>query len=373
MHILADSNMTGLDDTFARHGDIRRFEGRNLQAKDLGDAEVLLVRSVTQVNADLLIASKVRFVGTATIGTDHLDTRWLDQQSIAWASAPGCNADAAAQYTLGMMFLAASRLGWRMADKQVSIAGHGNVGSRLHRLLDTLGVGVTCYDPPLAETGALQSTTLSEALQADIFSLHVPLQAHGAHPTVHMMNRETLGQMRPGALLVNAARGEVVEQAPLISALQNGRLHAALDVWPGEPDINHSVLLATTVATPHVAGYSVEGKARGTRMVFEAFLAWLDSPDNPGTDSPRIVPLDIDWSSIEGSGTDEVVAEAVMQATRVRDDDARMRSTMPGSAASFDLLRRAHAPRHEFGQLSLSPPHSEAATSLGKLGFVIRR
>ncbi len=315
--------------------------------------------------------SKVRFVGTATIGTDHLDTNWLDQQGICWASAPGCNADAAAQYTLGMMMLSAGRLGWQLADRQVAVVGHGNVGSRVHQLLAALGVRVICCDPPLAAAGLLDSVTLGEALRADIVTLHVPLERHGAHPTHHMINAETIGRMKPGALLVNAARGEVVHEGALLDALVRGQIHAALDVWPDEPRINPDLLAATTVATPHVAGYSVEGKARGTQMIFDAFLDWSGEAVETAGDRVSGPLHDLDAGTGD-PGLPLTVADTVIQATHVAADDARMRAHRPDSAATFDPLRRAHAPRHEFSRLRLASTDNDTDRLLRKLGFNVR-
>ncbi len=370
MQILADNNMSGLEETFGRQGNLVSFDGRSLTRADLGDAEVLLVRSVTTVDASLLRGSQVRFVGTATIGTDHLDTRWLDQAGIAWASAPGCNADAAAQYTLGMLLLAMQRLGKQAADQKVAIVGHGNVGSRLHKLLDSLGVAVLVCDPPLEESGQLQSLTLAEALQADIISLHVPLQRGGAHPTHHMLNSSTLAQMRTGALLINASRGGVVQEGALMDELSAGRLYAALDVWPAEPCVNPVLLAATTVATPHVAGSSVEGKRRGTDMIFAAFMAWRgQSPGLERTgvadDQPAAIPQPASGDIRLGAALDDTI----IRATHVAQDDARMRSARLDGAASFDALRRAHAPRHEFNRLAVSVADNQTGVTLRSLGF----
>lgn len=370
MQIFADNNMSGLEQTFGRHASVARFDGRAVKPSDLGDADVLLVRSVTRVDASLLRDSKVRFVGTATIGTDHLDTHWLDQNGVTWAAAPGCNADAAAQYTLGMMMLAMQRLDRRLADQQVAIIGHGNVGSRLHRLLSTLDVEVTVCDPPLAEAGLIDSVSFETALKADLVSLHVPLEREGAHPTHHMINSAALDRMRPGALLVNAARGDVVEEAALIETLSSGQVFAALDVWPSEPSLNAALLEATSVATPHVAGYSVEGKQRGTRMIYRAFLEWLGEVETPQTpDDADPNSLDIPWPEAKDTSRDGMLTEAIIQATHVARDDARMRASMPDNAAIFDPLRRAHAPRHEFSYLRLSPPNDAVRDSLKRLGF----
>ncbi len=343
MKALADEQMSDLAGTFGRHLEVRTRPGRSITPDDLGDAEVLLVRSVTRVDAGLLEGSRVRFVGSATIGTDHLDTDWLDARGIAWASAPGCNAESAAQYTLGMMLLACRRMDQRLDAQRVALIGHGNVGRHLHRLLDRLGVTVTVCDPPLTETGALtDGASHREAFGCDIVSLHVPYTETGLWATAGLVGEEQFDWMPMGGLLVNTSRGGVVDR----SALNHARhVHLALDTWPGEPDIVPDLLARATVATPHVAGYSVEGKLRGTRMVLEAFLRWSGQSAPPvGADAPATDAVALDLSR----GLDGSLTSAIIAATKVESDDARMRSAGPIDATQFDRLRRAHTPRHEF-------------------------
>ncbi len=353
MLAIADQNMTALPDTFGRHLDLRLLPGRSLRREQLGDAEVLLVRSVTRVDADLLEGSRVRFVGSATIGTDHLDTDWLERQGIAWAHAPGCNADAAAQYTLGMLCLACVRLQRPLVEQRVAIIGHGNVGSRLHQLLEVLGVGITVCDPPLQARGELDNgVALEQALACDIVCLHVPLTQGTRWPTAGMIGPEQLALMRNGALLLNTARGSVVDGNALITALEARHIHAALDVWPQEPRIETGLLERVTVATPHVAGYSVEGKQRGTQMIFNAFLRWSGQPSPP----PSLAPVAGDPRLRLPPGLDDPLTAVLIGATKVEADDTRLRNAGAIDASAFDRLRRAHAPRHEFSRITLGTP-----------------
>ena len=362
---VVDENISDLDDTFSRHLDLRLRPGRAINASDLKDAEVLLVRSVTRVDETLLTGSGIRFVGTATIGTDHLDTAWLDQAGIAWASAPGSNADAAAQYTLGMILLACRRLDRDPLNQRVGIIGHGNVGRRLYHLLDVLGLDCIVRDPPLAATGHLGDVTLEAALNCNVVCLHTPLIRGGRWPTAGMIDANALAAMPPGALLVNSARGGVVEEAALQAALDRNAVHAALDVWPREPDIDPTLLEATTVASPHVAGYSLEGKSRGTRMIFEAFLRWAgQAQDGAPTSSDEDSPAE----SLDRSDSHDAIADAVIAATRVERDDCRLREVSPLRQEVFDALRRAHAPRHEFSRIAVLAP-AKAETVLRGLGF----
>ncbi|MBT8047425.1 MAG: 4-phosphoerythronate dehydrogenase [Gammaproteobacteria bacterium] len=284
MKIVVDQNIRGAEDTFGRHATLLVKDGRDIGAADLVDADALIVRTATEVNRDLLQSSPVRFVGTTSIGTDHMDTGWLDRHGIEWASAPGCNADSAAQYSLAMIWLACQRLGRRLDQLCVGIIGRGNVGSRLHRLLQALGVETVANDPPLAELGATDLVPLERALTQDIVTLHVPLTRNGPHQTFGMIGKKQLAFMADGALLVNAARGDVIDGNALTRELRTGRLFAAIDTWPGEPMIQRELLEAAVVATPHVAGYSNDGKRLGTWMVYQAFCKWAaltphDMPD----------------------------------------------------------------------------------------------
>ncbi len=366
MKAVVDENIFDLDGTFAPRLELFKKHGRAITASDLDDADVLLVRAVTRVDEALLARSPVRFVGTVTIGTDHLDTDWFEEAGITWASAPGSNADAAAQYTLGMILLACRRLGRDPRSQRVGIIGHGNVGRRLHALLDALGLDCVIRDPKRASGGELPDVPLEAALGCDVVCLHTPLTRDGPWPTAGLIDADTLAAMPAGALLVNSARGGVVDEKALQAALDRGAVHAALDVWPREPTIAPALLEAATVASPHVAGYSLEGKARGTRMILDAFLDGLGEASaageaTSGDDAPA-ERLELPPDAVDG------VTDAVIAATRVERDDRWMREANPLTPEVFDALRRAHTPRHEFSRIAVrAPAGSEAA--LKALGF----
>jgi erythronate-4-phosphate dehydrogenase len=366
MKAVVDKHIFDLDGTFAPRLELRRKHGREIASPDLQDADVLLVRAVTRVDEALLAGSRVRFVGTVTIGTDHLDTDFLDQAGITWASAPGSNADAAAQYTLGMILLACRRLGRDPLAQRVGIIGHGNVGRRLHALLDALGLDCVVRDPKRVSLGELPDVPLETALGCDVVCLHTPLTHDGPWPTANLIDAKALAAMPSGALLVNSARGGVVNEAALQAALDRGAVHAALDVWPREPSIAPALLEATTVASPHVAGYSVEGKSRGTRMILDAFLAWAGEGTEPGAE-----PADDDTPAERldlPPATADAVTDAVVAATRVERDDQWLREADPLTPEVFDALRRAHTPRHEFSRVAVRAPLN-SETALKMLGF----
>jgi len=360
MRIVADENMLLLNETFGRHGKVVRLKGREISRADLEDADVLLVRSVTRVGRALLEGTAVRFVGSATIGTDHLDTAWLEERGIAWAHAPGCNADAASQYALAMIWLACERLGKTLRDQHVGIVGRGNVGGRLARLLQALGVNVAACDPPLARAGEPGLVDMERVCDTDIISLHVPLTTSGDYPTRDLFGPVRLRRLKRGTLLVNTSRGGVVDAPALLARLQDGRLHAALDVWPDEPLIDADLLEAVCVATPHVAGYSVEGKQAGTLGIYEAFCRTFSLSGKAA--APR--------KPAETAGpVYETLKQALTASCPVARDDAALRAELarhPGRGqVNIDPLRTAYPPRHEFGACRVAAGADGQAAALG--------
>jgi len=367
MKIVVDRNIRGAASTFGRHGEMVLMDGREIRNKDLRDADLLIIRTTTQVNRELLHGTRVGFVGTTSIGTDHLDIDWLERAGIGWSSAPGCNADSAAQYTLAMAWLACARLGRTLSEQSIGIIGRGNVGSRTHRLFSGFSADVVANDPPLSDTGQKNLVSLEQALDNDIVCLHTPLTRNGKYPTYRMIGRDQFAQMRGKALLINTARGNVVDGETLQATLQSGKLHAALDVWPGEPLFNAELLEATTVATPHVAGYSDDGKRNGTRIVYEAFCRWADLQPQSISDSPENPPVLVVPAGSDGIG------KALDSACFVNRHDTALRRLSSASvndrAAGFDQLRRNYPSRRDFRAWTISCTDSETARLLGKLGF----
>jgi len=362
MKIIADINMPRLDETFGRHGKIKRLDGRSINNTDLTGAEVLLVRSVTRVDKDLLQGTGVRFVGSATIGIDHLDTGWLEKNNIAWAHAPGCNANAAAQYTVAMMWLACERLQQDFRQQTVGIIGRGNVGKRLEYLLQTLDIPVMACDPPLQDQGEQHLVSMHKACANSIISLHIPLTRAGKYPTRNLFEQAQLAALASGTLLVNASRGGVIEAAALLSNLQSGHINAALDVWPEEPYIAAELLDLVTVASPHIAGYSLEGKHAGTEMIYQAFRNTM------ATDTKAQVSTNEDTVIIEcqsSTPADELLQQLMQSSCPVARDDAALRA----SPDQFDKLRSTYPIRHEFKSHLVNGVTGKNARLLRKMGF----
>ena len=371
MQIVVDRNIRAAEATFGAHGRLHFMDGRTIRNEHLRAADVLLIRTATRVDEELLRGTPVRFVGSTSIGADHLDLACLEAHGVAWANAPGCNADSAAQYTLAMAWLACERLRRDLPGMTASVIGRGNVGSRVQALLRSLGMQVVANDPPLADAGVTGLVSLEEALAQDLVCLHVPLTRSGAHATFRFIGREQLTSMQPGTLLLNTARGDVVHGPALLAELESGRLHAALDVWPGEPRIDAGLLRATTVATPHVAGYSDDGKRRGTLMVYEAFCRWAGLEPVAPPPPPAAPPL----LRIEpGRGMPgRALGQALDAACFVARHDAALRALaelpVDQRARGFDRLRRDYPARRDFRAWRLQCPDLESARLCHNMGF----
>ena len=363
MKIVADQNMLMVDQFFGEFGTISYVPGRSICAADIADADMLLVRSVTQVNKALLEGSSVSFVGSATIGTDHIDQDYLAQNGIAFAYAPGCNADAVVQYDLSVL----SRLQTNWQQSTVGIVGCGNVGGRLYRALTSLGVSCTVYDPFLTADSGFNLTDFDTVLGSNIICVHTPLTTTGPHPTEHLFNAEVLARINPDSLLINAGRGAVIDNSALLELLGSGSpLRVALDVWEGEPTVSLPLMDRVLLATPHIAGYSVEGKARGTEMLAEAFKRLINGEANTVAEQSKTV----------ARLTAETLSELILASYDVVADDLRMREALHGSsdtALTFDLLRKQYPERHEFSCYAFSSNAEEAQPELNaqalKLGF----
>jgi len=353
MLIIADANIPFAEEAFSQLGEVQTVIGRKVTRAVIKDAEVLLVRSVTRVDADLLEGTRVRFVATATIGTDHVDTAYLKSRGIGFASAPGSNANSVAEYVVAALLEVAGRLGWTLEGRSIGVVGVGNVGSQVVEKCRALGMVVLENDPPLLkQTGDERYRSLEELLACHLITLHVPLDRSGPHPTYHLADDEFFSRLRPGAVFLNTSRGAVHETDALLQTMRRGRLSAAvLDVWEGEPDISTELLEATTLGTPHIAGYSFDGKVRGTEMIYRAASKFLGvaptwTPELPAPPHPE---LRVD---ARGREEEDVLREVVTQVYPIGADDAmlrKIRDLEPKNRPKyFDSLRKDYPVRREF-------------------------
>ncbi|MFE8071601.1 4-phosphoerythronate dehydrogenase PdxB [Marinobacteraceae bacterium S3BR75-40.1] len=379
MRIVADENIPLLEEFFGDIGEIVRVPGRDLQPRDVVDADILLVRSVTPVNEGLLSGSRVKFVGTATIGTDHIDREWLSKQGIQFASAPGCNASGVVEYVLVCLSLIAEQEGCPLADLSVGLVGAGNVGGELWHRLERLGMTVKVSDPPLEEQGGSGFSPLDEVLECDVVSLHTPLTLEAPYATRHLINAARLSQFRAGQTLINTSRGAVVDNQALLGRMhEEPGLRVVLDVWESEPDINPDLLAQVWLGTPHIAGYTLEGKMKGTEMIYQALCRYLGLPVRKKAGQFMLEPP-LGKLSFTSQASPEYAMEIAMRACYdPRRDDAALRRTLglpeATRAEAFDALRKHYGVRREFGstKVQLKSGSSGLQPYFKVLGFKVK-
>jgi erythronate-4-phosphate dehydrogenase len=278
MKIFADKNILAVQANFSRHGELHFFDGRSVCQADLVDADALLVRSITSIDESLIGGTKIRFVGTATSGIDHVDTAYLRDAGIHFVDAKGSNANAVVDYCFTALAFAALHRGFSLAGSRVGIIGAGAVGGLFSTKLEVLGVEVRCYDPFLAVTaqGNRKYYSLEAVLECDVVSLHVPLTSAAVHPTRNLIGAAELTALTKNAILINACRGGVVDEVALKRLLlKREDIMTVFDVWANEPAIDSSLAQSVDIATPHIAGYSAQAKSNATKILAQAFEGYF--------------------------------------------------------------------------------------------------
>jgi erythronate-4-phosphate dehydrogenase len=362
MLIVADENIPLIEEFFADFGEIRRFPGRQISRADVHDADILLVRSVTKVDRDLLEGSAVRFVGTCTIGTDHLALDYFQQAGIQWSSAPGCNARGVVDYVLGSLLTLAEIEGVDLTQRTYGVIGAGEVGGRLVNVLRALGLNVLVCDPVRQAVEGGDYVSLEQIIEhCDVLSLHTPLDKTGDYPTWHLLDQQRLEQLKPGTWLINASRGPVIDNAVLRTVLTRREdLQAVLDVWEDEPQVDVELADLCVLATPHIAGHSLDGKQRGTAQIYQALCDFLGhTPQVKLADllpAPWLAKVELSANTDPGWAM-AMICRGVYDPRR---DDADFRRSLIGSVQeqklAFDALRKHYPIRREIEGL---PVHIE--------------
>jgi erythronate-4-phosphate dehydrogenase len=376
MKILADSNIIFVREAFAGFGRVDIVDGREITHDHLEGVDVLLVRSITQVNRELLNGTSVKFVASATIGTDHIDCGYLKENNIGFAHAPGSNGNAVAEYVVSALVHLAQKKNRELSGLTLGIIGVGNVGSRVLAHAQALGMRCLLNDPPKkALTGSDIYIPLSSVLrESDVVTVHVPLVTNGNDATHHLVSGEFIASMKKGAMLINTSRGDVLDEKSLTHARQ--KLGAVvLDVWKNEPKPHAGTIAACDIATPHIAGYSYDGKVRGTEMIYEASCAYFfkkinwQAPDMSG-ERKRI--------QLDNKNPEDVLSATVFAAYPIMEDDARFRKILDieteKQGAFFDTMRRTYPKRLEFCNYTVSVGKKcpQATLSmLSNLGFKV--
>ncbi len=362
IRIVADADIFSVQESFSMFGELQLVPGREIDRQSVQNADILLVRSVTRVDQVLLQGSRVRFVGTATSGVDHVDQEFLQRNGVKFCSARGCNANAVVDYCFASLSWLWEKRQVNFFDREFSLIGAGQVGGLFAAKLAKLGIRCKVHDPlldqeairTLGERG-IRSVDLNEALAADVVSLHVPLVRNGPYPTRHLLTGSRLAALRPGCVLVNTARGAVLDNGRLADVLRDrDDLIAILDVWETEPDIDKRLLQAVHLGTPHIAGYSIEAKTNATAMLRRSVGAFLgaDTATEQGmtADHDAATPRIVDGRP---EPTDHfcyaVLSRVLPLETLSERFRAEYRAGNTPPARIFDLLRRQLTTRHEFG------------------------
>lgn len=356
MNIVVDENIAYAKAAFSEFGDVQLVDGRKITNQQLKNVDALIVRSITNVKGNLLDGTKVKFVGTATIGSDHIDLNYLKKNNISFADAKGCNADSVAEYVFSALFKIAADENIRLNKKSIGVVGIGNIGSKVVRIAEALGMLVLKNDPPLERKGIGEKyVSLDEILQADIITMHVPLNKGGRDNTVHLFNKDKLNQIRNGAIIINTSRGVVIDNDALYNITQSKKLYNILDVWENEPTINIDLLSITKIGTAHIAGYSLEGKVNGTVMIYNALCNFTGKPPSWKPELPEVENKEF---VLDNSKNDELKLYNLLRAVyKVEGDGTRMRKMIKVKRGErgnyFDLLRKEYPIRREFSNYTV--------------------
>ncbi len=380
MLIVADENIPYVKEGFAEFGDVITVHGRKITKDILKDADVLLVRSITKVNADLLEGTPVRFVGTATIGYDHIDIDYLNSRGITFSSAPGSNANSVAEYVVSGLLELEQNHEYKLQGRKIGIVGVGNVGSRVAKKVPALGLIPVLYDPPLAEK--INHHPLFEPFEniinCDIITFHVPLEKTGPYPTYHMADEDFFFQIKQSVVVINTSRGAVVETNALLNAIRRGIVtHSIIDVWENEPNINLDLLNYVTIGTPHIAGYSFDGKVNGTYQLYLALCNFLKQ--KPTWDYKKNLPAP-PFKEISITDDNPLTLHSIVHKIyNIKADDQALRKIVNKVESErgpyFDLLRKNYPIRREFHNTAIrfNKDNPVLANQLKQLGFKVTR
>lgn len=375
IRIVADDKIPFLRGALEPFAEVVYLPGKKISKDILKDADALLIRTRTKCTDKLLEGTNVRFIGTATIGFDHIDTVYCDKHRIRWTNAPGCNSSSVQQYITAAWLKLACDHHYELKDKTIGIVGVGNVGSKVEKIARILGMNVLLNDPPRArKEGAMNFVLFDKILkESDIVTAHIPLSFVDEDNTYHLFNDQSFRKMKKGAWFFNSSRGEVTDTYALIKALASGKLGGAvIDVWENEPDIDLELLSKTFIATPHVAGYSIDGKANGTSMVVNSLCKYFNLP--PENWYPADVPVpDKATIKIDGKGKsdNDIIWEAVFHTYNIEDDDRKLRC----NPADFEMLRGDYPLRREFPSyiINLKGGNKKVLKTLDDMGFRIEK
>jgi len=373
IRIIADDKIPFLKGVLEPYAKVTYLPGNQINRNSITGTDALLIRTRTKCDSELLSGTPVKFIGTATIGFDHIDTDFCKKNEIKWSNAPGCNSSSVQQYIASALLRISAESGFSLKDKTLGIIGVGNVGSKVQNLANALGMNVILNDPPRARKERKKIFSSLDHLlhESDIITMHVPLNMDGQDKTYHFFNSETFNKVKKGSWFINSSRGEVVETEALKDAIGGEKLAGAvIDVWEREPEIDIPLMHMTFLATPHIAGYSADGKANGTSMIVKDLCESFDIPlgdwyPSEVPDPPEPV-LTIDCN---GKNNEEILRRAVFHTYNIVEDDIRLRF----DPSRFEKERENYPVRREFScyTIDLKDGNDEIKKLLKSLGFKV--
>ncbi len=374
MKIIIDDKIPYIRGAFEDVAEVVYIAGSKTTPEIATDADAIVTRTRTICNEKLLAGSSVKFIATATIGYDHIDTDYCEANGIQWTNAPGCNSKSVEQYIASTIMVLAERKGWNLSNKTIGIVGVGNVGSKVAHICEIFGMKVLLNDPPRKRAEGSDKFVSLETIQnkADIITLHVPLNINGEDATYHLGNESFLNALKNKPVLINSCRGEVTETNAVKSALKSGQISAFVcDCWENEPDLDLELLSLTEIATPHIAGYSKDGKTTGTLMCVQAISKYfglgLENWQPTGVEEPNEPVFELDGS---GLTEQQILSKAILHTYNIWNDDADFRSNV----ANFEQLRGDYPTRREFPAFTIIANNIDNHTQikLKELGFSVK-
>ncbi|MFZ1289962.1 MAG: 4-phosphoerythronate dehydrogenase PdxB [Melioribacteraceae bacterium] len=373
--IIADDKIPFLKGVFEPFTKIEYFPGSKISRENLIDADALIVRTRTKCNKDLLSGTRVKLISTATIGYDHIDTNYCKKNNIIWLNAPGCNSSSVMQYITSALLTIAKKEKFNSSEKTIGIVGAGNVGSKIKNVAKYLGMKILLNDPPRERIeGSDNFCSIDEIKnEADIITFHIPLNNDGIDKTFHLADEEFFSQLKKKPIIINSSRGEVIKTSALKNAIKNEKVrNVILDVWENEPNIDLELLEIVDIATPHIAGYSADGKANGTSVCVNAINEFFNLgmtknwyPENiPDANNGNEIEMDCLNKSDQ-----EIFTEIVEHTYSIMEDDERLRK----SVSTFEKQRGDYPIRREFINyyLKIENCNDSIKSNLSNFGFNI--
>lgn len=373
MKVVADRHIPFLKGILEPYAHIDYLDPVDITRENIRNADALIIRTRTRCNRDLLEGTNVKFIATATIGYDHIDTEFCQNHGITWTNAPGCNSGSVMQYVAAALVSLQQKFGFRYSDKTIGVIGYGHVGKKVAKLAESLGMQVLINDPPLEkEQGVKGLVSLDVLLEnSDIVTIHTPLNLTGEYKTYHLFDRKRFAALKPNTFFINTSRGEVVETSALIEAIDNGQVAAAIiDVWENEPHIDRNLLRKTFIATPHIAGYSADGKANATLMSVNALSQFfrLNMPNlNISLPTPENHIL---YLPTENHSLESIIQKTILHTYPIERDH----NLLTSQPENFEQFRQNYPVRREFHAYTLIVDEKikhALATTFTKIGFCV--